>query len=125
MKIEIPVATVESRIEWLRISEAERIVRLRERRAQIVQRMRVRVIRYQAQPGIAEIGGLELDIQRLIVRVAIGASVIDIGVLADESCQSGVSTDGQWVAEQHVASAKSIYILDVIQMEPASARILQ
>src|SRR5216683_4847606 len=88
--------------------------------------MRERVVCYHTQPRVMEVRALELNVHRLVVRVAIGTPVIDIGILTCQSCEPDVSTCVlKWIPKEHIASAEGVYVLDVIQMEPTGAGILK
>ena len=126
--IQIAVAVVKGRIEWIGVTEAECVIGLREGRAEIVCRVREGVIRGDVQSRVMQVVALELDIHRVVVGIATGAAVVGIGVLRIETRQTVIGSCEsirQGIAQKSVTAAEAIDVLDVIQVDTARAGILQ
>ena len=73
-----------------------------------------------------KIRGLELDVHRLVVGVASGTAIIDVGILRIQACQSRVPRSIlRGLTKKHIAAAQSVDVLDVVQVKTAGSGILQ
>lgn len=124
--IEIAIAIVKRGVEGIGVTQAKRIVGLGEGGAEFVKFVRERVIGHQAQPRLEQVGRLELNIRSLIEGTAVRASVIRVGVLAVEPGQSVVAGNGIdiRIAEQRIAAAEAVVVLDVVEVNTMSGHIL-
>src|SRR5271155_5031414 len=113
--IEIAITVVERRIEWIRIAQAEGVIRLREGGAQIVGCVRERIVCYQAQTCTMQVRRLELNVHRMVVGVTARSAVIDVRILRMEAVSRKIAASVRVknrIAQRCITAAEPVDVLD-------------
>src|SRR5579862_5727127 len=123
VNVEVAVAVIETGVEGVGVAQGKVAGRgLRERGAEVVERMGKGVVSNQRQAGVMDVLRRELNVERVVVRVAVRATVVVVRVLGVEAGQTGVSRDGilDGIAEVEVAAARDVVVLDVVEVSTTS-----